>query len=467
MKNTQYGKGFLPYGAAALLVGLVGGFSAVLGPAFVKDLGIDYNNVTWTALATAMSTAAFAPIMGKLADALGRRFLLLSGVAVYTLGNALTALAPTLLFMLAARLIVGAGTAAIAPVVMGYILTEFPKDKIARGFSMYMLISSASVVIGPTVGSWIIGIWGWRTMIWICTALCVAVLAYCITFREKNVGKKDALAGFDGAGAALVVLFFSLALCIPSFGQNFGWDSAVFRIVFLAAAVSLLGLAAVEKNAGNPILPVGILKQKTFILSVLALFLTQGLMQANMTNTIVFVEYIRPGNTVVSGFAISVMYIGMALGAVALGPLADRFEPKQVLTCSLTLTAAGCASMLLFTRNASVFLLMLSLGLLGFGLGANGAIFMKVVLSGIPQEMAGTGTGTYGLFRDLAAPFGVAVLVPLFTNGITGGIQQGMDAADAAVSSIRALAVVEIISVAAGIVVVQLLPGIRRAKEKN
>ena len=467
MENTQYGKGFLPYGAAALLVGLVGGFSAVLGPAFVKDLGIAYNNVTWSALATAMSTAAFAPIMGKLADALGRRFLLLLGVAVYTLGNAMTALAPTLLFMLVARLVVGAGTAAIAPVVMGYILTEFPKDKIARGFSMYMLISSGSVVIGPTVGSWIIAIWGWRTMIWICTILCAAVLVYCITFREKNVGRKDALAGFDGAGAALVVVFFSLALCIPSFGQNFGWDSAVFRIVFLAAAVSLLGLAAVEKSARNPILPVSVLKQKTFILSVLALFLTQGLMQANMTNTIVFVEYIKPGNTVVSGFAISVMYIGMALGAVALGPLADRFEPKQVLTCSLTLTAAGCASMLLFTRNASVFLLMLSLGLLGFGLGANGAIFMKVVLSGIPQEMAGTGTGTYGLFRDLAAPFGVAVLVPLFTNGITDGIQQGLEAADAAVSSIRALAVVEVISVVAGIVVVQMLPGIRREKEKN
>lgn len=462
MENKQYGKGFLPYGAAALLVGLVGGFSAVLGPAFVRDLGIAYNNTTWTALATAMSTAAFAPIMGKLADAVGRRRMLLIGVAVYTLGNALTALAPNLLFMLAARLVVGAGSAAIAPVVMAYILTEFPQDAIAKGFSLYMLISSGSVVIGPTVGSWIISIWGWRVMIWICTALCGAVLLYCSAFREKNVVKKEALAGFDAAGAALVVVFFSLALCIPSFGQNFGWSSWVFRIVFLAAAISLLALAATEKKAEKPILPLPILKQKTFVLSVLALFLTQGLMQANMTNTIVFVEYIRPGDTVISGFAISVMYIGMALGAVALGPLADRYEPKQVLTGSLTVTAAGCASMLLFTENASVFLLMLSLGLLGFGLGANGAIFMKVVLSGIPGEMAGAGTGTYGLFRDLAAPFGVAVLVPMFTNGITDCIQLGLEAADAAVSSIRMLAIVEIISVAAGIAVVRLLPGIHR-----
>ena len=467
MGKEQYGKGFLPYGAAALLVGLVGGFNAVLGPAFVRDLGIAYNNTTWTSLATAMSTAACAPIMGKLADAVGRRRMLLLGVVVYTLGNIMTAIAPTLLFMLAARFVVGAGTAAIAPVVMSYILTEFPQERIARGFSMYMLISSGSVVIGPTVGSWIISIWGWRAMIWICIGLCVAVLAYCAAFREQNVARKDALVGFDGAGAALVVTFFSLVLCVPSFGQNFGWYSWPFRIVFVAAILALLALATVEKNAKNPILPISFLKRKAFILSVAALFLTQGLMQANMTNTIVFVEYIRPGNTVVSGYAISVMYIGMALGAVLLGPLADKYEPKRILAGSLGLTALGCATMLLFSEQASAFLLMLSLGILGFGLGGNGTIFMKVVLSGLSREVSGAGTGTYGLFRDLAAPFGVAVLVPMFTNGITGGIENGLEPAAAAVSAIHSLAIVEIICVLIGIWVVCLLPGIHGKKETN
>ena len=58
-------KGFIPYALAAFLVGLVGGFSTVLGPAFVQDIGIAYNNTTWTALAQAMSTGACAPILGK------------------------------------------------------------------------------------------------------------------------------------------------------------------------------------------------------------------------------------------------------------------------------------------------------------------------------------------------------------------------------------------------------------------
>ena len=49
MDNRQYIKGFLPYGTAAMLVGLVGGFTALLGPAFVSNLGLEYNNTTWTA----------------------------------------------------------------------------------------------------------------------------------------------------------------------------------------------------------------------------------------------------------------------------------------------------------------------------------------------------------------------------------------------------------------------------------
>ena len=146
-------RGFVPYALAAFLVGIVGGFSTVLGPAFVRDFGIAYSNTTWTALAQAMSTAACAPILGRLGDVIGRRATLLLGLVVFTLGNVLTAVASSLLFMLVSRFIVGIGTAAIAPVVMAYIVTEFPQNAVAKGFSLYMLISSASVIFGPTLGS--------------------------------------------------------------------------------------------------------------------------------------------------------------------------------------------------------------------------------------------------------------------------------------------------------------------------
>ena len=460
-QSNEYKKGFIPYALAAFLIGIVGGFSTVLGPSFVQDIGIAYNNTTWTALAQATSTAACAPILGKVGDVIGRKRTLLLGIAVFTLGNVLSALANSLVFMMIARFVVGIGTAAMTPVIMAYIVTSFPPNQVAKGFSLYMLISSASVIFGPTLGGLIISAYGWRAMLWVCVAICAVTFIVCVLTAGKQDSQRRPLKNFDGIGAVLVLIFFSLMLCVPSFGQNFGWTSKAFLGVLIAAIISLLGLMAAERKAVQPILPGSFMKRGAFILSVLALFLTQGLMQANMTNTIVFVNYTQPDNTAVSGYAISVMYVGMSLGAVILGPLADKFEPKYVLTGSLLLTGIGCGILFLFSEATSVLLLMASLGILGFGLGGNGTIFMKVALSGLPQQEAGAGTGTYGLFRDLAAPFGVAVFVPLFTNQITGLIAGGISKANAAIHSIHQLAIVELLCIAAGITAVLFLPRIR------
>ena len=461
----SYKRGFIPYALSALLIGLVGGFSTVLGPAFVQDIGIAYNNTTWTALAQAMSTAACAPILGKVGDVIGRRRTLLLGIAVFTLGNVLSALSGSLVLMMIARFIVGIGTAAMAPVILAYIATEFPQDKIAKGFSLYMLLSSASVIIGPTIGGLIVASYGWRAMLWVCVAVCAAIFAACYLTSRNQVSTGKALQNFDISGAVFILIFFSLLLCVPSFGQNFGWTSTPFLIVLFLAIISLIGLIFAERKSANPILSGRFMGRSAFILSVLALFLTQGLMQANMTNTIVFVNYTQPENSAVSGYAISVMYVGMSLGAMILGPLADRFDPKRILIGSFLLTGIGCGILLLFRQVTPLLLLMASLGVLGFGLGGNGTIFMKVVLSGLTPQAAGAGTGTYGLFRDLAAPFGVAVFVPLFTNQITGAIAEGAAEPAAAVASIHFLAIAELLCVALGILTVAFLPKRKVIKE--
>ena len=464
-RSISYKRGFIPYALAALLIGLIGGFSTVLGPAFVQDIGIAYNNTTWTALAQAMSTAACAPILGKVGDVIGRRRTLLLGVLVFTFGNVLSVLANSLVFMLLARFVVGIGTAAMGPVILAYIATEFPQDRVAKGFAMYMLLSSASVIIGPTLGGLIVSAYGWRTMLWVCVAICAGIFAACVLTLRKEESVRKMPQNFDISGAILILIFFSLLLCIPSFGQNFGWTSAQFLIVLVAGIVGLIALIFTERKATHPILSGSFIKRSAFILSVAALFLTQGLMQANMTNTIVFVNYTQPNNTAVSGYAISVMYVGMSLGAVLLGPLADKFEPKKILLGSLLFTGIGCGLLLLFSEATPVLLLMASLGILGFGLGGNGTIFMKVVLSGLTPQAAGAGTGTYGLFRDLAAPFGVAVFVPLFTNQITDRISTGAAEAAAAVASVHSLALGEILCVALGMIAVAFLPKRKAIKE--
>ncbi|MBQ6835452.1 MAG: MFS transporter, partial [Clostridia bacterium] len=305
-------------------------------------------------------------------------------------------------------------------------------------------------------------------MVWLCVLLCISVLALCLMFREADTVRKNRLEGFDKAGSFWVIIFFTLVLCIPSFGQNFGWTSWQFPAVLISAAVSFFALAACEKKAENPILPGRFIMRRSFILAVIILFLTQGLMQANMTNTIVFVDYISPGDSLISGIAISVMYIGMSIGSVLLGGLTDRYEPKYVLSFSLILTAISCGISLSYGESFSPLQIALSLGILGIGLGGNSTGLMKVVLSGLPAETAGAGTGTYGLFRDLSAPFGVAVFVPLFTNAVSARITAGADAGLAAVGAMRMLSFTELVCVLSGIIAVMFLPHIHHRKdEKN
>ena len=254
MQKTQsnnYLTGFIPYALAAFLIGIVGGFTAVLGPAFVKDLGLDYNNTTWTALAMAVSTATFAPILGKLGDVTGRRKTLHIGILVFAIGNVATAIASSLVFMLIARFIVGLGSAAIAPVVIAYIVSEFPQDKVAKGFSLYMLISSVAVIFGPTLGGLIINRFGWRMMMWLCVFISVAIFVVCLILKKETKTTSKSLAYFDFTGAIFIFVFFSLVLCIPSFGQNFGWSSVAFLSVLIGTIVSFILLILIEKRQKN------------------------------------------------------------------------------------------------------------------------------------------------------------------------------------------------------------------------
>lgn len=471
--NNGYMKGFIPYAIAAAVLSLCGGFTAAVPTGIVNEWGIA-ESVTFITLAYSLGAAALAPIMGKLGDVLGRRTTLLVSMGLYTLGQLLIAITPqSLPLVLVFRFMVGVGAAGIAPVVMGYIMTEFPPEKMGQGFTIYMFIACGMVVFGPTLGGIVMTKTGWRPVMWICVALCVIALVLVMIMVKKDNGPKKSLAGFDFVGAIFVLVFFAMVLCVPTFGQNTGWTSKTTLICIAVAIVSLIILVMVEKGKESPILSGKFMARKEFILPVIVLFLSQGLLQSCMTNIIVYAKYGFEDSTL-SGIATSVMYIGMALGTIVLGPQADKKEPRVVAALALVFVVIGAALQLLLGKTLSLPLTCAALFFIGLGLGGNGTIFMKVVLSGCSPELAGSGSGTYNVFRDMSAPFGVALFVPMMTGGLAAGIAErmgaGMDQAaatlDYCVTALHKVAYVQIVCVVIGIVVCLMLPKIYGDKKE-
>lgn len=472
-KNTDYWKGFLPFAIAAAVLSLCGGLTAAVPANVVVDWQLSETTVTWLAMAYSLGAATLAPVMGKLADILGRRTTLLLGLCLFTAGPLLAAFCPAgnLSLLITLRFLSGVGAAAIAPVVLAYIMSAFPQEKLGQGFTAYMVLSCCMVIFGPALGGLVISKAGWRTVLYICAALAALALAACWILVKKGEGYNGRRTRFDISGAVLVVVFFSMLLSIPTFGQNNGWTALPTLVCIGIGLISLGLLLFVERKAENPILNGRFMARKQFILPVAVLFLSQGLLQSCMTNIITF-SIVTTGDRTLSGIATSVMYVGMALGTIVIGPLADKKEPRVVAAAALIFVAAGAALQLLFTETTGLLLMCAAMFLIGLGLGGNGTIFLKVVLSGLDPKLAGSGSGTYNVFRDMSAPFGVAVFVPLFSGKMISGtaalMEQGAEEAAAktlaAVDALHSTTLVQVACVVAGIGVCLLLPKIY---EKN
>lgn len=469
IRKNHYKKGFFPFAVAAGVLSLCGGFTVAVPANIVFDWGLGETMVTWLSMAYALGAATLAPIMGKLADLVGQRTTLLFGLGLFTVGPLLTALCPSgsLALMIALRFFNGVGAAAIGPVVMSYIMTEFPKEKQGQGFTVYMLLSCGMVIFGPTLGGIVIDRAGWRPVMGLCTAFAAVALITCWLLVKNGEMHKREQRRFDFTGALLVVVFFSMLLSIPTFGQNNGWAAPSTLICIGLGLTAMTLLVLVERKAENPILNGQFMARKQFVLPVIVLFLSKGLLQSCMTNIITF-SIVTSGDRTLSGVASSVMYVGMALGTIIIGPMADKKEPRTVAAVALVVVAAGAAMQLLFTAKTQLVLMCAAMFLIGLGLGGNSTIFLKVVLSGLDPQLAGSGSGTYNVFRDMSAPFGVALFVPLFSGRMVAGMDalmaQGMEEraakTRAAVEALHSTAQVQVACVAAGIAVCLMLPKI-------
>ncbi len=388
-------------------------FQAPAIPSITRHFGIPVSLAALIMLLYFIALTVFAPIAGRLADQIGRRRMVLTGLMVFAAAEFLAAASPNFVTLLVARFFQGIGVASILPVVFGYVGWLFPEEERGTALGMLIFTTSMGATSGGLIGGLMIDHFGWRSVYWASGALAiVGMLPVIMTVPE--VRSDTARSPFDYRGAFSLFVAISAALSMPIWADNVGLASPFTLIV---AAAGLLGLAALwvgSSRAEAPVVDVDVLRQRSFALPSIIYWL-HILVFSGFVYALAFFLNDRPGgNATQAGSVLMVLYGSCMLMAPIAGRLVDRMEARMVMISAVSATVLA---MVLLTRvhvDSPLWYVMLTAGLLGLTMGANTPAVMKVTIGSIPKHKMGAGTGMISMLKDLGTPMGSSCSLAVF-----------------------------------------------------
>jgi DHA2 family multidrug resistance protein len=263
-------------------------------PHIAGSLGASYDEATWVLTSYLVSSAIVLPVSGWLSSRIGRKRFYMSCVALFTICSFLCGIAPTLPFLILARVLQGAGGGGLQPSEQAILADSFPVEKRGMAFAMYGMAVVAAPAIGPTLGGWITDNFNWHWIFFI--NIPVGLLSLFLTQRfvadppwlakEKQAGIK-----IDYIGLALIVLGVACFQIVLDKGQEEDWFSS--RLITTMFSVGVPVLAAFflwEWYHENPIVDVRLLKNRNFGTAV---FLSFVLGMVLFGSTVIIPEFLQ------------------------------------------------------------------------------------------------------------------------------------------------------------------------------
>ena len=386
-------------------------------PTLSTALGVGIERTQWVVLAYLLATTTLVVGAGRLADRLGRRRLLLAGIAVFTLASGLCGCAQTLGQLVAARALQGAGAAVLMALPLALVGEAVPKGSAGRAMGLLGTMSAVGTALGPTLGGLLISAWGWRAVF--LAGLPLGLLALGLAWRSLPASRAaDERGGFDVAGLLL------LALALAAYALALG---RVGHPALLAvAAVGLALLWRVEARAAAPLLSLPQLREAGPGLALNALVGT-----VMMATLVVGPFYLAQGlglDAARVGLAMSAGPIVAALGGVPAGRLVDRFGAQACTRAGLVGMLIGLVLLATLPAHVAAYVLPLA------GLTASYALVQAAnntaVMADVATERRGVVAGLLTLARNLGFVTGASLMAAVFAavSADIGGAVAGMRA---------------------------------------
>jgi MFS family permease len=354
-------------------------------------------------------------IGGALADVYGRARMLAIGSLFFGLASAICALAPSVAWLIAARILQGIAAAILTPSSLALIGAVYPKDERNRAVGAWAAASALTTAGGPVLGGWLVESFGWQSVFWINPPLALVVVGLLVAFAPEDDREQRR---FDVIGAAILAaalgaLAWALSQIDASDKPSGETTSAISGLtIAVVAGASLVGLALYgywERVTPHPMTPPRLAKNQTFLgLNAATLLIYAGV--AIMFFVLPFDLVDRRGLTPTeAGLAFLPFTLGVGLFSQPFGALADSIGARAMLVTG----AAGAALAFVwiaFAHDTSLMLAIIGpMALLGISFAVLVAPLTASVISSVEQSDEGLASGINNAISRVAQLVGVAL----------------------------------------------------------
>lgn len=423
--------------------------NAVL-PVMRQEFGSDVATIQWVVTVYLLVVSGLLLTFGRLGDLKGNRAMYLIGFAVFVLASVLCGISSGKLELIAFRGLQALGAAMLFANSPAILTKTFPPTQRGRVLGLQGTMTYLGLVIGPPLGGWLAGLFGWRAIFFINVPIGLAALVLGFAFIPADEAG-PAEERFDPAGAATFMLGLVLLLLTLNRGHDWGWATPAILGLALAAAVLLTAFIAIERRVRWPMLDLSLFGARTFSASAVAATLNYIAVY-----TIIFLVpfYLIQGRGLAPGRAgllLTVQAAVMAVVAPLSGALSDRVGPRWLATSGMVLLAAGLAGLGIAGRDTALGLVAAALAASGLGTGLFVSPNNSALMGAAPRHRQGIAAGVLALARNVGMVLGVGLAGAVFSTVLAGG--QAAGDADALFAALRtSFMVAAVVALAAGAV---------------
>jgi EmrB/QacA subfamily drug resistance transporter len=387
-------------------------------PSIQRDLQFSQSSLAWVVNAYLIAFGGLLLLVGRLGDLIGRKRIFLAGLAVFTVASMLCGIAQSQALLVGARFVQGVGGAMTSAVILGMIVSMFPKPhEQARAIGVYSFVAAAGGAVGLLAGGVITEAinWHWIFFVNLPIGIVTAVAASRLLDADEGLGIGE---GSDLPGALLLVSSLMLGVYTIVKASDYGWGSSHTLGSGAVAVALLVAFVGREATARHPLVPLRIFRSRT----TTAANLIQALMVAGMFGMFflgaLYLQRVLNYSSIGVGLAFLPVALGIAALSLRFAPrLIGRYGARATLLPGLVLMFAG---LVLFARSpihASYALDVLpAMVLLGVGAGLSFSPLMTLAMSAAHPSDAGLASGLVNTTQQVGGALGLAVLATLSTT---------------------------------------------------